>query len=152
METKDIVYIIGISVTFIIGLGNIIYSFISHKRTLFINSVTSERVKWIGQLRENISSFCGLTYHWKLTNIQNEEEVNKILQEIDKLRMLIKLQLNPNGKYDNAIIDLIDKIPDLTGYPIDKLKQAIDELLKITQSLLKEEWDRVKEESKGKIR
>ena len=54
-------YAPGIVVTFILGVWNIINNYRINNKTAFINTVTSERVKWIGKLRENISRFCGLT-------------------------------------------------------------------------------------------
>ena len=52
MEWKDIILLIGVTVSLVIGVGNIVYNFIINRRTAFINAVTAERVKWIGKLRE----------------------------------------------------------------------------------------------------
>lgn len=76
-----------------------------HKKTSFINIVTSERVKRIDKLRGNISSFCGLSYHWALTNKNIEPQKNQeIVEEFDKLRSLIKLQLNPKEEEYESIV------------------------------------------------
>jgi hypothetical protein len=54
--------------------------------------------------------------------------------------------LNPEGLNDKKIIELIDKIPDLTG-DRQELNDAMAELINTSQLLLKEEWEKVKKES-----
>jgi len=149
MEAKELLYSIGIGVTFIIGLLNIINNLKTHKKTTFINSVTSERVKWISKLRESISDYCGLTLHWALTDISDQQEENELLKKVDVLRYNIRLQLNPDGDIDKEITELVDRIPDLTGdEKVEELENAVKKLTEKTQILLKKEWEKVKEEAK----
>ena len=159
MQHGFILSIIGIIVS-LVSLGvTTYYAWIVHKRTVFINTVTSERVKWIGKVRESISEFCGLTYHWVVTyrqgNLSPEEKKKEeeLLRKIDILKTMIKLQLNPNGEDDKKIMTLIDEIPKLTKETTrDKLKEALRELTKTTQYLLKSEWEKVKDEAeKGRL-
>jgi hypothetical protein len=148
---KDFFYATGIILTFVIGLWNVLMNYRQSRRTAFINTVTSERVKWIETLRQNISSFCGLTYNWCCSNLQNKPEESEVLKEIDKLRHLIRLQLNPDpeSKLERKIEDLIETIPELTDKSKRiQLKDSLNELIKTTQLLLKEEWEKVKAEAK----
>ncbi len=148
---KDLFYAIGIILTFIIGLWNIVMNYRQSRRTTFINTVTSERVKWIKTLRQNISTFCGLTYNWCYSNLRNKPEEREVLKQIDKLRHLIRLQLNPDpeSKLERKIEDLIKTIPELTDTSKRyELKDSLNELIQTTQQLLKEEWETVKAESK----
>lgn len=72
-----------------------------------------------------------------------------LLKEIDRLRYYIRLQLNPDGDHDKKIEALIEQIPDLTDEKqIEKLKLKTNELIGVSQKLLKEEWEKFKEESK----
>jgi hypothetical protein len=74
-----------------------------------------------------------------------------VLKEIDKLRHLIRLQLNPDpeSKLERKIEDLIETIPELTDKSKRiQLKDSLNELIKTTQLLLKEEWEKVKAEAK----
>jgi len=145
---KDAMYIIGITSTLILGVWNAVNNYRSSKRTSFINTVTTERVKWIERLRNNISSFVGLTHTWGRSKLECKDEFD-VLKKIDNLRYLIRLQLNPNGKHDKKIEELIALIPNLTDPSEDEnLEQAKKELIENTQLLLKEEWDKVKLESK----
>jgi hypothetical protein len=154
MEAKDIFYAIGILVTAGIGIWNAISHLKTTKKTAFINTVTSERVKWLDKLRHNISSFAGLTHTWTRELHETPESEKALLQEIDKLRYLIRLQLNPKIKdgvpnVDSRIEALIAKIPELTDKSLrSELEGALDKLVIESQELLKAEWEKVKDESK----
>lgn len=149
MEPKDYVLGAGVLVTFILGIWNVVANWRSSRRTAFINTVTAERVKWLGTLRENISTFCGLTHTWQSSRLEGKPEEHGVLLQIDKLRHLIRLQLNPDGNYDKRIEDLIARIPQLTDQANEaELKKALNELVEVSQKLLKDEWEKVKEESK----
>ena len=146
---KDLIYVLSILATFILGLWNLINNYRNSRRTSFINTITSERIKWMGKLRKNISDFCGLTYTWCLSELANTPQELDYVTKIDNLHHLIRLQLNPQGTHDCTIGKLISEIPDLTDKSErEELKKKLNELIKITQLLLKEEWDKIKLESK----
>ena len=132
-ESKDIIQLIAIGFTFFVSIASLYVSLKNSRKTNFINSVTASRIKWIDILRNNIAEFCGWTYHFTLTEL-TKEEGNKIIKEIDRLRYLIKLQLNNSAPLDNEIIELIDRIVNLTN-PIktDDLTKALNELVEKTQ-------------------
>lgn len=148
METKDYVLVASVAVTFILGVWNAIGNHHVNKRTTFVNTVTSQRIKWIEQLRQDVGAFCGLTYHWAHTDVEGKPEENEMLREIDRLRHVIRLRLNPEGTHDKAIEALIEEIPRLTSPENqDKLIDALEQMTRTTQLLLKEEWEKVKSES-----
>jgi hypothetical protein len=153
LETKDIVYAIGIGLTFILGVWNLINSYLQTRKTSFINTVTSQRIEWIEQIRQDISKFCGLTHTWAFSHLEGKPEESDVLLQIDHLRYVIKLRLNPDGTADRKIAALVDKIPELTHVSkLPELKEAIKELISESQAMLKTEWEKVKEEAeKGNI-
>ena len=72
-----------------------------------------------------------------------------ILREIDQLRYVIRLRLNPDDAPDKKIAELVKLIPDLTDESNrNKPFQVLDELTKATQEMLKAEWEKVKTEAK----
>ena len=143
METKDIVVAVGMAVTFVLGLWNLWINLENNKRTTFVNTVTSQRIKWIEQLRQDLGAFSGHVYHWCFTDIKDEEDKRKIVEEIDRLRYVIRLRLNPEGDRDKEISTLMESIAAVTSDP-DKIKDILEKLTVATQALLKEEWDKVK--------
>ena len=66
---------LGVILTFLIGICNIIYSLYNNKKTQFINTVTSSRMKWISELRESLVS---------IVNLALMNEVNQVEYDLDK--------------------------------------------------------------------
>lgn len=63
---------------------------------------------------------------------------NEFVEKIDKLRHVIRLQLNPDGELDKKIEELMARVPDLTHETQkDQLNVALDSLVTTTQELLK---------------
>lgn len=146
MSTTEAVTLISIGLTFIVGIFNLIISFRNVRKTAFINSVTSSRIKYIQELCESISRFCALVNSYSIrVSILSNEQSWELHKEADTLKFLIRLYLNPEDEYwDNKIIKLIDQILLKTDEdPTDH----INELITITQYLLKLEWEGAKRES-----
>ena len=146
MPNTEILTLIGIGLTFIVGVLNLVITFKNVRKTAFINSVTTSRIKYIQELRESISRFCGLAHSYSNKIYKLEyKEVWELHKEADNLRFLIRLYLNPEDEYwDNKIIYLIDQI--LLKSDKDPT-EPINELITITQYLLKLEWEGAKKES-----
>ena len=149
MEAKDYIYVAGIAVTFALGVWNFIQGYRATRKASFINTVTSQRVKWIEQLRQDIAAFSGLTHTWCQSGLEGTEEEVTVLKELDRLRHVIRLRLNPEGTHDRQITALIKRIPELSHESQRAaLLSALEDLTTTTQALLKEEWEKVKAESK----
>jgi hypothetical protein len=151
MDAKDYLAFTGILVTLFLGLYNAVQNYRAGKRTTFINTVTSERVKWIDKLRGSVSTFCGLAHSWRFSTVKGSAEERQKIEEIDKLRHLIALQLNPRGEVDCEIEQLVGQIVSMssghTEVSDEQYRAKLHQLTKTTQLLLKAEWDKVKEEA-----
>lgn len=148
MEPKDIFYLVGIVLGFALGCWNLVTNWRTSRRTIFINTITSQRIKWIEQLRQDIAGLSGLIYNWAFSQLQGESDEKEVIKEIDRLRYLVRLRLNPEGQYDKKIEHTIAEIPNLTDISKrPQLKDALNGLIITTQLLLKEEWEKVKQES-----
>lgn len=153
METKDIITSIGIGLTFIVGAWNLILTLRTARQSRFINTVTAERVKWIQELRSNISKFCGATFSWAAIYSgkpsSTSTDAAELLKDIDRFGFLIRLQLNPKEETDQKIEAIIKRIPSLIELPkLPQLRESLEELTTATQALLKKEWEKVKQEAK----
>ena len=148
MQPKDYVLAAGVVVTFLLGVWNAVVSHRNNRRSSFVNTVTSQRIKWIEQLRQDIGAFCGIAYHWSHSEMAGKPGEGEMLKELDRLRHVIRLRLNPLGKHDQAIEALINEIPHYTDPSRQQeLVDALERMTRATQTLLKEEWDKVKSES-----
>lgn len=153
MDWKNIIALAGVLLTFLLGLYNLRANRALKNRTHFVGTITAERIKWLEKIRVDISRFSGLTSFWvkNLRDTENEESKD-VLKEIDVLRVMIKLRLNPEGIHDKEIMKLLDSIPQCTNQTnLSAITSQLDQLTIHSQKLLKEEWERVKTEStKGK--
>lgn len=146
----------------LIALCGVIFSaliaYTTSKRSLYINSVTIERSKWIDALRTNIANFSRLavTLHHKenLNDIDwRSREASQYIEKMNGLISLIKLQLNPNGIYDRNIIILLDSITAYANsHDYRSLIRLDAQLISHSQWLLKAEWEKVKFEAAGVLR
>jgi len=160
-NTTQIITLIGVVLSFIVGAAGLWIGIRNSRKTIFINSVTNSRIKYIQDLRNSIAEFCGLfnRYHILLNDnpILSSEKL-KILESADKLKYQIMLYLNPeDADWDKKIIQLIDDIRALIDVEssdnVNKqtTTQKINELIMITQYLLKLEWEGAKRESQKGI-
>ena len=150
MRAEDYVLLIGVVVTLVLGVWNLIQTQQVMKNTSFINTVTSQRILWIEQLRQDVSKFCGLTHTWCMSDLEDKPEASEILKEIDRLRHVIRLRLNPNDTPDRKIAALLKKIPELThSSKRTELLSALEYITVATQHLIKDEWEKVKKEAKN---
>lgn len=150
MGSNDIVAITGIAVTLAVSVANLIYSIRTNRRTVFVNTVTASRLKWIDSLRDEVSEFIALTY--QLAQLSNSpEKTAELSLRRDTLLHQIALHLNPQDSDDQKINQLATRAKDLTGSG-DKMQELASELANLREAAakyLKKEWNRVKRESGG---
>jgi len=87
----------------------------------------------------------------RFTTQHGSEDQRQKIAEIDKLRHLIVLQLNPRGKIDSEIEELVGKVVSMSSGHLatgdDEYRKTLRLLTHKTQELLKAEWEKVNEES-----
>lgn len=149
MEPKDYVYGFGLIVTLGLGVWNFIQSHRATRKASFINTVTAQRVLWLEQMRQDVAKFVGLTHTWATSGLEGNPSELEVLKDIDRLRHVIRLRLNPDDTPDRQIAALVKRIPELTHESKrDELLKALEQLTVATQEMLKAEWEKVKAESK----
>lgn len=108
--TEEQITLVGICLTFLIGLLNFIYSIENNTKTRFINTVTSSRVKWIDDLRKNISEYISLIPLDGTGYINLFEKKQDFIEKFNKLNMIIELMLNKNDPFDMILINNLANI------------------------------------------
>jgi hypothetical protein len=145
----------GIAVVGVI-ISATISAFIS-RRASYLTSVTAERSKWIDKLRTNIAELLGLCafIHYNrppdtsLSYLQQSPEGDELRRKVETLVATIRLQLNPEGKIDQNIIEILQHIVFLADRGKNAGFSAQWLLTRHSQWLLKEEWETVKWEAAG---
>ena len=154
METKDIIAISGIGATLLISAATLVHSLVSERRTSFVNTVTTSRLKWIDSLRDKVSEFIAVTTRLLDTSSPPDKESREaLLLQRDTLLHQIVLHLNPHDSEDQEIRKLVDHVCKVTDDSVipKEPSQELDHLRDATADYLKKEWNRVKAEStKGK--
>lgn len=186
---------IGVLLTFLGTLVTIYYTRRNLKTTKYIDTITSERIKWIEKLRDDLSILTSwitiftsnyknlaelaeeyddletqdlmenpqgdepfpMTMKFKSANKDIQLSLQKELKGVSRQRIiekihLIKLRLNP--KDDLRAIQLLDDLlvhfttPIFESEKYDIINNEIKEFVSLSQKILKDEWDKVKEETK----
>lgn len=149
-------------VTGIITLISIFYNLSATKKTRFINTITSERIRWITTLKEYIAE-----YYSKSHSITNtDEEIIQKLNKCERLRLSILLYLNTEDDKEliKAINDNYSLLKDWANYNlkrettitcqkqlddnVENYNKSLELILYKSQELFKYEWERIKVESK----
>ena len=142
-----------IGVTFVVSSANLVYSLWSNKRTVFVNTVTTSRLKWIDSLRDKVSEFIAVTVRLLDPEFPSDKKsIGTLLLQRDTLLHQIVLHLNPHDPEDQRIKTLVDHVQELTDHGVfsDELADGLVKLRDATGDYLKKEWNRVKTESTGK--
>lgn len=150
MGTSNLIAITGIALTFIVSVANLVYSLRNNNRTIFVNTVTTSRLKWINSLRDKVSEFIAVTA--RLSGSASPDDPQTLILQRDTLLHQIALHLNPLDAEDQAIRELADRVRELTERSTEtgELAATLAKLRDATGSYLKKEWNRVKHESEGR--
>lgn len=143
-DTITIITAIGVIITAIVSSINIYISFQNNKKTAYINTITSERIRWMTRLKEMLSEFCSLRY-----KEFSELDLKDYTDQIVKLQSKIKLYLNPNDRYDMSIIEQLDLCSKGMINSNDCKREDLNKLIDLSQKMFKNEWERIKRESKN---
>jgi len=148
-----------------------ITSWIISGRNTYINSITTERNKWIEKLRSNIATFSnrymGGSYEFVVLLKARDDKVTaeeqgtvfqlpsdidiKGFRERDEIAALIRLQLNPGGIIDGHILNLLHLANSRGIEDAERVGRTNALLIAHSQWLLKAEWEKVKFEGGGPL-
>jgi hypothetical protein len=154
MGPNEAIAVAGIFVTLAVSSANLLYSLWNSKRTTFVNTITSSRLKWIDSLRDEVSEFMATTTQLMgPKHSHDSKQSTEMLLRRDTLLHEIVLHLNPLDDEDMRIKSVADQIREFTdsGGDSHELRRMLTELRNATATYLKKEWNRVKEESGARV-
>lgn len=114
LKGKDLITFIGIAATFIISYKNLKHLKLNNKKSLYVNSVTKERIESMGEMKENLANYFSLVSNFRMLNL--EESIQDYLKELEYRKLKIIFQLNPDNSEENVICDEFNKINKLVNY------------------------------------
>lgn len=146
---RDTFVAIGVIVTALISLLNLGYSFRHNRRASYVSSVTATRLKWIGDVRDHLSTFVAAVYEAAVAPPADPALRRKLFEQIMRDRMLIRLQLAPVvAKLDRDFEAAIEATFELANTATPQTtKQQLDDLVSTGQAFLWTEWLKVKNEA-----
>ena len=141
--------ILSTAISLIIGFWGKRYNY----HHLFAETVSQSRNKWLNEMREYISEMLANKRRMVYGNT-DEKSVVEICNKYDTCKFQVLMRLNINESDHRQLRTLII---ELDGYGAQKLGQkAVKQyeatelaIIEISRKILKEEWDKVKLESKG---
>ena len=177
---------LGVFLTFLISLINILVTSRNLKRTKFIDTITTERIKWLEIIRneasellselteflnylqieieqikdndpsENRTSEINYEFQKNYLNAKNSNILpnNQLWSRTEFVKKLNLFKLRLNYKEDKEIILLIDKFINLvkseytSETQILEINNDLNTFIIRIQLILKNEWEKVKKETK----
>jgi hypothetical protein len=138
MGSNDAIAITGIAVTFAVSVANLIYSLRTNRRTIFVNTVTTSRLKWIDTLRDEASEFIAVATRLSDHSSPPDKRPEMLLQR-DTLLHQIALHLNPVDLEDQRIKILATRAREISdkGDATEELPAALIELRDATGNYLR---------------
>ena len=146
---------------FTIILSFLVYEF--NKYRLYVEFITKERIRWLKELKDNVSKFLEISYFLK-NSFENKIFQNESLKKMSELQFYISriiLDLNPKEEKHSLIISDLKSIRRILKNsqkrlyrenPIEELfnqkENKIENLEQKLQEIFKEEWERIKKESR----
>lgn len=144
------------------AIAGTITSYIVAGRTVYINSITAERSKWIEKLRVNIATYSGelAATMFRIQTMDIEEEGNaaqsiasfrEAVESLNRSASTIQLQLNPWGEIDKNILFIMESVVLRLTTDVELVDRADKLLIAHARWLLKAEWEKVKFEARSPL-
>jgi hypothetical protein len=150
---------VAVTVAFVALIGVIlkaISDWLSISRSKYVDVIAAERIKWVGELRNDFRelgiNLDELSHQCRQPEL-DKKAANLALDGAIRHQNLIQLKLNLEDKLDSTIIGLINR----TGYlartaSLEEYAKSKGVMVQYTSFLLKDEWEKAKREASGPLR
>lgn len=132
---------IGVVFTVVISAINILVTYNMNKKSRYISTITTERIRWMGELKKLVAELCAASFRTKWG--EEYEDTSAVI----RIQTQIKMYLNSNEIEIIQQLDLCCNQILNYGCP----QQEIDKLIALFQKMFKEELEKIKKESKDGI-
>ena len=136
------------------ALGGALTSYLVAQKAVYINAITSERMKWITSLKNNLASMVSILHSVEARiNGSIKADTDELMNDYKKLNeisCLLELQLNPTGGLENNIMVILEATQKrLSKSGIPEASILIKGLRAHARWMFKIEWHQVKIEASG---
>jgi len=114
-------------------------------------TVSANRQAWINTLRENLAEFLSQTAAINLPGMSSidvdSERFRQMVEQLTLIEGRIKLSVNPNEEDHVLLVELLDRavrVADTRPRQPTTLANLTEEIVRLSQTVLKREWERVK--------
>ncbi len=150
MTITEEVTLIGIGVTFLVGIINLIITKVTANKTLYINTITRLRSEWLYKMKDYFAQYLSAIESHKNRSYENQDN---LLNNLYSSYIIIKLNLNSLDTFDRELIDIMENINndikrDFTVELTEETKEKVQLLITKIQCMTKIEWEGIKLESK----
>lgn len=124
--------------------------------------ITSERIRWVNDLRKDSAEFITIASKINLLMSNNkssqqvdEKEIHETVIQARNKYLMIKLRMNPQGDKENNIIRQCEELISILIYGANNetcnnmMTETIENLTEDFQLFFKNEWERSKEEAEN---
>lgn len=157
--------VVGVIISAAIAAYNNYLTKKSNDRNIYINTITTERTKWLSNVRDAISELMsGALHMYSVDSSKNIDEWNNTMRHVSMHAAKIRLYINPDGDIERKIESSVDKIQNYVailhnvemGYTFnpegrrtyqDECNSEIEVLSKLCQNYLHEQWATIKKEA-----
>ncbi|MBO4693382.1 MAG: hypothetical protein J5659_03190 [Clostridia bacterium] len=136
----------------LIGAVISIFTLRFHYRELYAKSISSSRMQWINDFREEVSTIIA-TLKANKSDI-NKTQPNKIVYKAEQARakLLTRINMNtsqPGNEYNDVFAKLLLEL-DFNNTMDINIDDTTRKLTELSREILEYEWKRVKDEARGK--
>ncbi len=119
---------------------------------LFAQTVSSNRMNWIDNFREEFSIFIGTACYLKNSKCYCKGYKKEIIKaERARAKLLTRLNQDVRKRGNEFNVVFASRLNDIDLYnPITITSEKIEALISLSREILEPEWNRVKREAKGK--
>jgi uncharacterized membrane protein len=151
MEITQIVQLITAATALVAVVVGPIVSVYVVRRQIRASVVSTNRQQWINNLRDTVADFVAKQTMVRTLNSKSHADDSSIsrIEETVRLAHRIELLINPKEADHAALVELIFQMANTMNQQNEKNKSfnagdCTERIVKLTQAILKREWDRVK--------
>lgn len=138
---------VSVAVSYIVARGTSRYNY----NQLFAKTVSESRNDWLNELRKFVSKYLAIAEEINYSpNVTKDQGIT-----LKEAKNMVLLKLNPKEVAHVALERAINELP-IKGTPswscVEAFNEGKDQIIFLTRMIIKQEWERVKDEARGKRR